>query len=136
VECDAASEGVDSGSGSAFKVFKATVKRNASLVAALAISISVFTAQAADPPDRFNPYTGEYNEPTRHPIVVHDRAKPVVHPAQKREVSAGVQVHFVDDKSNADATHIYFGPSNDRSLITSTEMKAEYDANPKAYAQG
>lgn len=95
MECDAASEGVDSGSGSAFKVFKATVKRNASLMAALAISISVFTAQAADPPDRFNPYTGEYNEPTRHPIVVHDRAKPVVHPAQKREVSAGVQVHFV-----------------------------------------
>jgi hypothetical protein len=106
------------------------------LTGALSLIMVANTTQAADPTDRFNPYTGEYNEPTQHTIVLHDHAKAVVHPAHKKEVSGEVKVKFVDNKADADATHIYFGPSNDRSVITSAEMKADYDANPKAYAQG
>jgi hypothetical protein len=43
---------------------------------------------------------------------------------------------FVNDKADADATHIYFGPTDSVSLITADEMKADYAKNPKAYVQG
>ena len=43
---------------------------------------------------------------------------------------------FVNDKADADATHIYFGPSNSVSLITAEEMRGLYHVNPKAYVQG
>jgi hypothetical protein len=43
---------------------------------------------------------------------------------------------IVDNVTDADATHIYFGPTNSTSRITAGEMKADYDENPKAYTQG
>jgi hypothetical protein len=102
---------------------RSMVHKNIILTAVFGLIMVANTTQAADPPDRFNPYTGEYNEPTRHTIVVHDHAKAIVHPADKKEVSGEVQVQFVDNKADADAIHIYFGPSNDRSVITSAEWR-------------
>jgi hypothetical protein len=43
---------------------------------------------------------------------------------------------IVDNVADADATHIYFGPADSISKITAEEMKADYDENPKAFAQG
>jgi hypothetical protein len=63
-----------------------------------------------------------------------DSVSPSPKTTKGKKSSSGTTI--VDNKADADAAHIYFGPSNDRSVITSAEMKADYDENPKAYAQG
>jgi hypothetical protein len=43
---------------------------------------------------------------------------------------------IVDNVADADATHIYFGPTNDRSVVRPEEQKFNYDQNSKAYTRG
>jgi hypothetical protein len=63
-----------------------------------------------------------------------DSMNPSPKTTRGKKWSSGLTI--VGNKADADASHIYFGPSNDRSVITSAEMQADYDENPKAYAQG